>query len=128
MRFFNKRKQTFKPFKQVSMKQNISAIVVEETTVAKEPIVSDQTEADIENIKSEAVENNVDVKSSNKSKRKKKNMDTKEKIEQVQQILNNTNEDNGFQFKRIKKDKGLIERTESSKTIITEDNKELLVD
>ena len=30
--------------------------------------------------------------------------------------------------KRIKKDKGLIERTESSKTILTEDNKELLVD
>ena len=32
------------------------------------------------------------------------------------------------QIKRIKKDKGLIERTESSKTILTEDNKELLVD
>lgn len=32
------------------------------------------------------------------------------------------------QIKRIKKDKGLIERTESSKTILTEDNKELLID
>ena len=32
------------------------------------------------------------------------------------------------QVKRIQKDKGLIERTESSKTILTEDNKELLVD
>ena len=31
-------------------------------------------------------------------------------------------------IKRIKKDKGLIERTESSKTILTEDNKQLLVD
>ena len=30
--------------------------------------------------------------------------------------------------KRIKKDKGLIERTESSKTILTEENKELLMD
>jgi hypothetical protein len=30
--------------------------------------------------------------------------------------------------KRVKKDKGLIERTESSKTILTEDNKELLND
>jgi len=30
--------------------------------------------------------------------------------------------------KRLKKDKGLIERTESSKTILTEDNKELLND
>lgn len=30
--------------------------------------------------------------------------------------------------KRIKKDKGLIERTESSKVVLTEDNKQLLVD
>ena len=30
--------------------------------------------------------------------------------------------------KRVKKDKGLIERTESSKTILTEDNKMLLMD
>ena len=30
--------------------------------------------------------------------------------------------------KRVKRDKGLIERTESSKTILTEDNKELLND
>ena len=32
------------------------------------------------------------------------------------------------EVKRLKKDKGLIERTESSKTILTEDNKQLLVD
>lgn len=31
-------------------------------------------------------------------------------------------------FKKIKKDKGLIERTESSITILTDDNKELLKD
>jgi hypothetical protein len=30
--------------------------------------------------------------------------------------------------KRVKKDKGLIERTESSKVILTEDNKQLLMD
>ena len=30
--------------------------------------------------------------------------------------------------KRIKKEKGLIERTESSKMVLTEDNKQLLMD
>ena len=35
---------------------------------------------------------------------------------------------NAAPVKRVKKDKGLIERTESSKTILTEDNKELLND
>ena len=50
-------------------------------------------------------------------------MTTDEKVAMAQNVLklaSNT--------KRIKKDKGLIERTESSKTILTEDNKELLVD
>ena len=50
-------------------------------------------------------------------------MSTDERVAMAQSILapsSNT--------KRIKKDKGLIERTESSKTILTEDNKELLID
>ena len=51
-------------------------------------------------------------------------MTTSEKVELAQSILNNA----PFEAKRIKKDKGLIERTESSKTILTEDNKELLKD
>ena len=42
----------------------------------------------------------------------------------AEQIINDTPKE----VKRIKKDKGLIERTESSKTILTEDNKQLLVD
>lgn len=49
------------------------------------------------------------------------NMDTKEKIEMVSSLL-----DEQPKYKRIKKDKGLIERTENSKIILTEDNKELL--
>lgn len=59
----------------------------------------------------------------NKDSKKKSVMNTDEKVAMAQSILapsSNT--------KRIKKDKGLIERTESSKTILTDDNKELLID
>lgn len=50
-------------------------------------------------------------------------MTTKEKISAAASIL-----DGGVQVKKVKKDKGLIERTESSSIILTEDNKELLKD
>ena len=58
----------------------------------------------------------------NKKEINEKVMTTSEKIEMAQNVLNGTT------TKRIKRDKGLIERTESSKTILTEDNKELLKD
>jgi hypothetical protein len=51
-------------------------------------------------------------------------MTTEEKIALAQEALGVQ----GATVKRVKKDKGLIERTESSKTILTEDNKELLND
>jgi len=54
-------------------------------------------------------------------------MTTSEKIAMAQSVLNNTDK-SAPSVKRVKKDKGLIERTESSKTILTEDNKELLND
>jgi hypothetical protein len=47
-----------------------------------------------------------------------------DKITMAEQILDDTPRP----VKKLKKDKGLIERTESSKTILTEDNKELLMD
>lgn len=49
-------------------------------------------------------------------------MTTQEKIMAASDILTSA------PVKKIKKDKGLIERTESSMTILTEDNKELLKD
>lgn len=52
-------------------------------------------------------------------------MTTDEKVAMAQEILNDTK---AAPVKKIRKDKGLIERTESSKTILTEDNKELLND
>ena len=64
----------------------------------------------------------------NKIAKKKKNMmNPKEKAARIEEILQNQEENKG-RVKRVKKDKGLIERTESSKVILTEDNKQLLND
>ena len=52
-------------------------------------------------------------------------MNTKEKIELANQILNNQQQQG---VKVIKNDNSLIERTISSKIILTEDNRELLID
>ena len=54
-------------------------------------------------------------------------MTTSEKVQMAKDVLNGS-EQQAQPFKRVKRDKGLIERTESSKTILTEDNKELLKD
>ena len=70
----------------------------------------------------------LDINPNNVIINKKENnkvMNTSEKVAMAQEIL--SKEDNKKNnVKRLKKDKGLIERTESSKTILTEDNKELL--
>lgn len=50
-------------------------------------------------------------------------MTTQEKVEAAKAVLGATRP-----AKRMKADKGLIERTESSRTVLTEDNKELLID
>ena len=68
--------------------------------------------------KTPVVSNNIDE---NKSV-----MTTEEKLALAQAAL--ADERPAAPIKRVKKDKGLIERTESSKTILTEDNKELLND
>ena len=55
-----------------------------------------------------------------------KDMDTQEKIMLANAVLNQT--ENMTKVKKVRKDKGLIEKTESSKIILTEDNRELLID
>jgi len=60
----------------------------------------------------------------NKEEIKEEVMDTKEKIQMAAAVLGNEQP----KIKKVKKDKGLIERTESSITILTEDNRELLKD
>lgn len=54
------------------------------------------------------------------------NMDTQEKIMMANAILNQA--EATTKVKKVRKDKGLIEKTESSKIILTEDNRELLND
>lgn len=64
--------------------------------------------------------------SENKINENKSVMTTEEKIAMAQAAL--AGQSQAAPVKRVKRDKGLIERTESSKTILTEDNKELLND
>ena len=87
-----------------------------ENIVAKEEkqeIVEQETIIEIE----ENVKDNEEIKEDNV-------MDTKEKIQMANAILNAEQP----KVKKVKKEKGLIERTESSITILTEDNRELLKD
>lgn len=59
------------------------------------------------------------------NKKVKKEEKVMDKISMAENIINDAP---AREVKKLKKDKGLIERTESSKMIITEDNKQLLVD
>lgn len=59
---------------------------------------------------------------------KKENIMTQdEKINLAQSLLDDVKGD-GKKYKRVKKNSGLIERTEESKIILNEDNKQLLKD
>lgn len=64
----------------------------------------------------------------NKNKRNKKKVDMclemEDKIKQAEDTLNNMEPE----VKVIKKDKSIIERTEASKIVLVEDNRQLLVD
>lgn len=91
--------------------------------VPKEPIVEKTIKK--ENKPNKKTAKKVANKGKNNISENKSTMDTAEKIAMAQNILGRDKEN---KFKFLKADKGLIERTESSKTILTEDNKELLID
>ena len=78
--------------------------------------------------KKDEVAESVEVPSvgtKNNKKRKKNNeMNTNEKIATAEAVLNAMEPE----VKVVKKDRGLIERTESSKIILTEDNRQVLND
>lgn len=63
-------------------------------------------------------------KKNNVTRKKKENMD--EKVNKAEEIMNNMKAANNVKI--IKQDKGLIERTESSKIVLTEDNRQVLND
>ncbi len=72
------------------------------------------------------IKHSQDIKPQKKNvaKNNKENEKVMDKISMAEAIINEVPKE----VKRLKKDKGLIERTESSKTILTEDNKQLLND
>jgi hypothetical protein len=112
MKFIGKHLQEMKPQKSFLRSNQLNSEIVKE----KEIIVDNNDE------KKDEVKKTV-RKKKNKIEENKSDMNTAEKIAMAKEILG-TNDT----LKVLKKDKGLIERTESSKTILTEDNKELLVD
>jgi hypothetical protein len=78
----------------------------------------------INNIKTVNDNENKTVNKKNKKSKKSENMNTVDKIKQVEDALVSMEP----AVKVVKSDRGLIERTESSKIILTEDNRQLLVD
>lgn len=97
--------------------------VVDEVLEPKVEVIEKTTK--VEEKKEVVLEKPVEsTKKENKNK-KTNDMETKDKIAYASAILANEPVD---KVKKIKKEKGLIERTESSKIILTEDNKELLND
>ena len=99
-------KSTLEKVKNIVVEEEKQEIVEQETIVV-EPIIEVE----------ENVKDNEEIKEDNV-------MDTKEKIQMANAILNAEHP----KVKKVKKEKGLIERTESSITILTEDNRELLKD
>ena len=75
--------------------------------------------------KSKFDKSNLVKRENNQSLEKDTTMDNKQ-IEKIQSILNTSEVEKPI--KKIKKDKSIIERSESSKIIINEDNKQLLND
>lgn len=75
--------------------------------------------------KSKFDKSNLVKRENNQSLEKYTTMDNKQ-IEKIQSILNTSEVEKPI--KKIKKDKSIIERSESSKIIINEDNKQLLND
>lgn len=112
MKFIGKHLQEMKPQKSFLRSNQLNSDIIKE----KEIIVDNNDD------KKEEVKKTV-RKKKNKIEENKSDMNTAKKIAMAKEILG-TNDT----LKVLKKDKGLIERTESSKTILTEDNKELLVD
>jgi len=70
-------------------------------------------------------EKKVEEKPKNKKAKKSNNMITLEQIEAAETAVEAIAPET---VKRVKKDRGLIERTESSKIILTEDNRQVLND
>ena len=65
-------------------------------------------------------------KPKNKNKSSKNNKEMNEQVTKAEEIMNNMKASGNVKY--VKKDRGLIERTESSKIVLTEDNRQVLND
>lgn len=79
------------------------------------PVVEDVKETDIKK-----------TTKKNKKEKESEDMITTEQFDRVDALVQDINVPK--QVKVVKKDKGLIERTESSKIVLTEDNRQVLND
>lgn len=121
VRFVIKHRQEHIPVKRNTSYIGSKKVDIQETKpINKEEKVEEpvQVKEDISQINSEK----------NNKEENKVVMNTAEKVEMANKILAQQESMPKQKVKKIRKDKGLIERTESSKTILTEDNKELLID
>ena len=85
------------------------------------PKISD-TKPETKKVKEQKAE--VVAKPKNKKVKKSKDMLTVEQVTAAEEAV----EAIAPEVKRVKQDRGLIERTESSKIILTEDNRQVLTD
>lgn len=93
----------------------------------------------VETIEETPVETEIKtVKGKNKNKKNMKTSENKEEkiedtmdynvLQQAENLVNALSGVDPDRIKVVKSDKGLFERTESSKTILTEDNRQILID
>ena len=123
---FKKTKDNISPRRLAMLKNHSQKEKIEEMPKVEEvlPEIEEVVEQEVFNEEPmEVVENEVIIED-NEEIKEDNVMDTKEKIQMASAILNAEQP----KVKKVKKDKGLIERTESSITILTEDNRELLKD
>ena len=81
--------------------------------------IKDENKSLVDNI-------NVEKKAAKKNNKEKENNMTTEQFEKMEGLVQDINVPK--QVKVVKKDRGLIERTESSKIVLTEDNRQVLND
>lgn len=77
-----------------------------------------------DNKASETVASESNIKENKKKDKKNRKMNTNEQFEKAEAIMDMM----APEVKVVKQDRGLIERTESSKIILTEDNRQVLND
>ena len=111
----------------IPVKRNISYIGSRKVDIQETKPINKEEKAK-ETVQVKEYISQINSEKINKDENNKVVMNTAEKVEMANKILAQQESMPKQKVKKIRKDKGLIERTERSKTILTEDNKELLID